>query len=79
MSQSDNGDAMSSSRRFPAERFCNLYLSQQPLRPLLLSGFPRAFAGATPAVLDQFSHGDVTLTSDLHEKQLRDTQAVLMG
>ena len=40
---------------------------------------PRAFGATTPVVLDQFSYGDVTLASDLHEKQLRDTQAVLMG
>ena len=40
---------------------------------------PRSFAATTPAVLDQFGYGDVTLNSDLHEKQLRETQAVLMG
>jgi hypothetical protein len=30
-------------------------------------------------VLEQFSYADVALASNLHEKQLRETQAVLMG
>ena len=41
---------------------------------------PRAW-GAAPALppLEQFDYGDVALTSDLHEKQLDETHAVLMG
>ena len=41
---------------------------------------PRAW-GAAPALppLEQFDYGDVVLTSDLHEKQLDETHAVLMG
>ena len=40
---------------------------------------PLGFAATTPAVLDQFSYGDVTLASDLHEKQFYETKALLMG
>jgi len=41
---------------------------------------PRAWAAA-PALppLEQFDYGDVVLTSDLHEKQLDETHAVLLG
>src|SRR5271167_2659630 len=40
---------------------------------------PTAFAAsATPEPLRAFGYGDVTLTSDLHEKQLHNTHAVLM-
>jgi hypothetical protein len=42
-------------------------------------GFPPAFAPpAGPRPLEEFGYGDVTLTSDLHEKQLRETHSVLM-
>lgn len=43
--------------------------------------WPPSLTAATQseAPLAQFSYGDVTLASDLHEKQLRETQAVLMG
>jgi len=46
---------------------------------------PRGSFGAAPAsidtstVLDEFGYGDVALTSPLHEEQLRQTHAVLMG
>ncbi len=38
---------------------------------------PHMLAGKSP--LEQFDYGDVVLTSDLHEKQLDQTHAVLMG
>ena len=39
-----------------------------------------AFAGAvSPAPLEEFGYGDVTLTGELQEKQLNGTHAVLMG
>ncbi|MGA8867996.1 MAG: beta-L-arabinofuranosidase domain-containing protein [Candidatus Sulfotelmatobacter sp.] len=42
--------------------------------------FARALAGAPASrPLAEFSYGDVDLTSDLHEKQLSETHAVLMG
>jgi DUF1680 family protein len=34
---------------------------------------------ATPAPLDEFTYGDVTLSSDLHEEQLAESHALLMG
>jgi len=40
---------------------------------------PRAFATESTTPLEQFDYADVTLDSDLHEKQLRETHAVLMG
>jgi len=40
---------------------------------------PRAFAALPASPLEQFGYGDVTLSSDLHEKQLSDTHAVLMN
>jgi hypothetical protein len=43
-------------------------------------GFPPALATSPKQQpLKEFGYGDVTLTSDLHEKQLRETHAVLMG
>jgi DUF1680 family protein len=39
---------------------------------------PRAFAASPAPPLEQFDYADVTLTSELHEKQLRETHAVLM-
>ncbi len=36
-------------------------------------------AEAATAPLEQFGYGDVSLTSELHEQQLRETHAVLMG
>lgn len=33
----------------------------------------------TPSVLEEFGYGDVTLDSPIHEEQLRQTHAVLMG
>src|SRR5215475_5955119 len=39
---------------------------------------PRAFAAESPKPLEQFDYADVTLDSDLHEKQLHETHAVLM-
>jgi uncharacterized protein len=39
---------------------------------------PRAFAAEPTKPLEQFDYADVTLDSDLHEKQLRETHAVLM-
>src|SRR5215472_9245224 len=44
---------------------------------LWLPSLTTATQGAAP--LAQFSYGDVTLASELHEKQFRETQAVLMG
>jgi len=44
---------------------------------LWLPSLTTATRGAAP--LAQFSYGDVTLASELHEKQFRETQAVLMG
>jgi uncharacterized protein len=42
--------------------------------------FPHAFADVPSAPpLEQFGYADVTLDSDLHEKQLHDTHAVLMS
>jgi uncharacterized protein len=40
-------------------------------------GFAAAAAGFPP--LEEFGYGDVTLVSDLHEKQLAETHALLMG
>src|ERR1700757_3667059 len=40
---------------------------------------PRAFADSPATPLDQFGYADVTLTSDLHEKQLQNTHTVLMN
>lgn len=43
-------------------------------------GFPRAFATSpNQQPLKEFGYGNVTLTSDLHEKQLRETHTVLMN
>src|ERR1700693_814038 len=39
--------------------------------------FPVAL-DASPSPLKEFGYGDVTLTSELHEKQLHETQKVLM-
>src|SRR5215467_1105715 len=44
---------------------------------LWLPSLTTATRGAAP--LAQFSYGDVTLASELHEKQFRETQVVLMG
>jgi uncharacterized protein len=42
-------------------------------------GFPTAIATLpSQRPLEEFGYGDVTLTSDLHEKQLHDTHTVLM-
>ena len=42
-------------------------------------GFPAAFAAAPiQQPLKEFGYGDVTLTSELHERQLRETHTVLM-
>jgi len=79
MNQSDNEDVMSSSRKVSRRTFLQSVSVTAAAAAAPAFWIPRAFAGATPAVLDQFSYSDVTLTSDLHEKQLRDTQAVLMG
>lgn len=40
---------------------------------------PRVFADSPATPLEQFAYGDVTLTSDLHEKQLQNTHTVLMN
>ena len=40
---------------------------------------PRAFATKTVPGLEPFDYSDVNLQSDLHEKQLRETQTVLMA
>lgn len=40
---------------------------------------PRAFADSALPPLNEFSYGDVTLTSDLHNRQLENTLSVLMG
>jgi hypothetical protein len=41
---------------------------------------PKAFAEATvPAPLSEFGYGDVTISSALHEAQLRETHDVLMN
>jgi hypothetical protein len=40
--------------------------------------FPVAL-GTSPSPLKEFGYGDVTLTSELHEKQLHEAHAVLMG
>jgi hypothetical protein len=41
--------------------------------------FPTAFATSpSQQPLKEFGYGDVTLTSDLHDKQLRETHTVLM-
>jgi hypothetical protein len=40
-------------------------------------GFPAN--AAAPAPLDEFTYGDVTLSTDLHEKQLAESHALLMG
>jgi len=37
-----------------------------------------AAAGLTDAPLQEFGYGDVTISSELHERQLRESQAVLM-
>jgi hypothetical protein len=42
-------------------------------------GLPSLAAAQDASPLAQFSYGDVTLFSDLHEKQFRETQAVLMN
>src|SRR6202158_3066268 len=43
-------------------------------------GFPAVSAApATQLPLKEFGYGDVTLASDPHEKQLRETHAILMG
>jgi len=43
--------------------------------------FPRAIAESTPSnsPLQEFGYGDVSITSDLHEAQLRETHDVLMN
>jgi DUF1680 family protein len=41
-------------------------------------GFPAVRAAPLTQPLKEFGYGDVTLTSDPHEKQLRETHAVLM-
>jgi DUF1680 family protein len=45
-----------------------------------LTGRLPELPAATPlSALEEFSYGDVTLTSALHEEQLRETHAILMG
>jgi DUF1680 family protein len=45
-----------------------------------LTGRLPELPAATPlTALEEFSYGDVTLTSALHEEQLRETHAILMG
>jgi len=39
----------------------------------------RGLAGALPAALSEFGYGDVSLASALHERQLTESHAVLMG
>src|SRR5947209_19039461 len=48
---------------------------------LVSSRSQRSFGAAAAPVrpLDEFGYGDVSLDSPLHEQQLRQTQAVLMG
>jgi uncharacterized protein len=41
--------------------------------------FPAAVATPPTQPLKEFGYGDVAIASDLHEKQLRESQAVLMG
>jgi len=43
-----------------------------------LSFANRGSGVAVPAPLQEFGYGDVTIASELHEKQLRDSQALLM-
>jgi uncharacterized protein len=46
----------------------------------LTDRLPEVLPAATPlTALEEFSYGDVTLTSALHEEQLRETHAILMG
>ena len=48
-------------------------LGRQPRLPAALDPTPR------PAPLEEFSYRDVTLFSEPHEKQLRETRAILMN
>ena len=41
--------------------------------------FPRSFAEAAPIPLAEFGYGDVTLDSELHDRQLQETHDLLMG
>jgi hypothetical protein len=43
------------------------------------SWLPKTHAAQTPRLLEEFNYSDVTLASDLHNKQLEETHAVLMG
>jgi uncharacterized protein len=59
------------------------FVGMGTLAAVAAAGFSRNFAwgGELPsgAPLEQFSYGDVFLSSELHETQLRETQAVLMA
>jgi DUF1680 family protein len=48
---------------------------------LLTAGLPRVLAGLStrpPIPLSEFGYGDISLTSELHERQFHETHAVLM-
>jgi hypothetical protein len=70
---------MSSSRGISRRRF--VQSAALASAASLIPGFrPRAFAAdpSSDAPLEEFGYGDVTLASDLHEKQLTETHALLM-
>jgi hypothetical protein len=43
------------------------------------SWLPKTFATQAPRLLEEFNYGDITLASELHNKQLEETHSVLMG
>jgi DUF1680 family protein len=71
--------AMLFSRRFSRRTFLQSTSLAAAGSAAYQLGFPSAFATAPmPQPLKEFGYGDVALTSDLHEKQRRETHAVLM-
>jgi hypothetical protein len=67
------------SRRLTRRKFLKAASVSTAVAATFQFWIPRAFADAPVPPLEQFGYGDVTLTSELHEKQLRDTHALLMN
>ena len=81
---SSEGNSTMPSSRYAKRISRRSFLQATPLAAGGLSGSRLWLPALTPASqnlppLAQFGYGDVSLSSELHEKQLRETQAVLMN
>ena len=72
---------MSSSRRVSRRTFLQSAALASAASVVRFSGSALVYAAEAPATgpLEEFGYGDVSLDSPLHEEQLRETHAVLMG